>query len=58
MTLVASDVQAAVRAAWQAYAEETSRVPRHDLDALEPAAWRRLKRRLRVIGEYVEYESR
>jgi hypothetical protein len=45
------------RDAWNLYLVECTRIPEHDYDALEPDAWRRLKRRLREITTHAEYEA-
>lgn len=45
------------RDAWNLYLVECNTIPECDYDALEPLAWRRLKRRLREIESYTEYEA-
>lgn len=47
-----------MKAAWQQYLVECNRIPEHDYEAFEPFAWRRLKKRLREIGETVEYAGK
>jgi hypothetical protein len=44
--------------AWSTYRDECARVPEHEYDEREPYAWRRLKKRLREIEEYEEFECR
>lgn len=47
-----------IQAAWRKYAEETASLPEHDYDALEPFAYRRLKRTLAEIRQTVEFTSK
>lgn len=50
-------VEKQLRDAWNLYLVECNAIPDTDYDALEPFAWRRLRKRLKEIGEYVEYRG-
>lgn len=58
MTLSELSVEERIQAAWRVYAEETASLPEHDYDALEPFAYRRLKRTLAEIRRTVEFTGK
>lgn len=50
-------VEKQLRDAWNLYLVECKTRPECDYEQVEPGAWRRLRRRLREVREFVEYEA-